>query len=250
VGWRLHWTLDGLKATITNTSKGMDFYAAPTVEDSSHAVLWTNQSFAGDVRIEYEYTRLDSATRFVTILYVQATGSGVGPYLEDISEWASLRTVPAMRTYFNNVNLYHISYAAHDNQNTNADADYIRARRYLPEANKGLEGTALEPDFFGTGLFRTGVPHKITVIKKGQELFMHIRNEKKDLLCHWQNQSLPPITEGPIGLRHMHTRKARYRDFRVSIRMSKANPKLNRVSTSPEIASANTARNNRFWEPF
>lgn len=75
----------------------------------------------------------------------------------------------------------------------------------------------LEPDYFRTGLFATGVPHRITVIKKGQETFMHIKNNEKEMLCHWSNQSSPPIFEGPIGLRHMCTRSARYRDFRVSI---------------------------------
>ena len=51
-------------------------------ENASHAVLWTKQSFAGDVKIEYEYTRTDDANQYVNILYIQATGSaaaGVSP---------------------------------------------------------------------------------------------------------------------------------------------------------------------------
>jgi hypothetical protein len=46
---------------------------------------------------------------------------------------------------------------------------------------------------------------------------MHVRNDEKQMLCHWDNQSLPPILAGRIGLRHMYTRGARYRDFRVSV---------------------------------
>ena len=176
-------------------------------------VLWTRQGFTGDLKIDFEYTRLDSETRCVNILFVQATGSGVGPYTTDIAQWSQLRTVPAMQVYFNHMHTYHISYAAFPNDQTTED--YIRARRYLPEAD-GLRGTDLAPDYFQTGLFQTGVPHKITVIKRGQELFMHIRNAQKQLLCHWKNESLPPIVEGRIGLRHMYTRFARYRDFRVS----------------------------------
>ncbi len=219
--WRKLWFLDGQQATVKNTPQGMELRAGPEFRnDAHHMVLWTKQEFAGDLKIAYEYTRLDSETRCVNILYVQATGSGAGPHTKDITEWAELRAVPAMRMYFNHMHTYHISYAAYPNDKDSTE-DYIRARRYMPEAN-GLRGTDLAPDCFRTGLFKTGVPHKITVIKSGQELFMLIRNDKKQMLCHWKNESFPPILEGRIGLRHMFTRSARYRDFRISTRA--ANP--------------------------
>jgi hypothetical protein len=215
--WQKLWFLDGQKATVKNTPKGMELTAGPEFRnDAHHMVLWTKQQFAGDLKIEYEYTRLDAETRCVNILYVQATGSGAGPHAKDIAEWARLRTVPAMRMYYNHMHTYHISYAAYPNADDLTE-DYIRARRYVPEAN-GLRGTDLAPDYFRTGLFKTGVPHRITVIKRGQELFMHVRNDEKQMLCHWDNQSLPPILAGRIGLRHMYTRSARYRDFRISTR--------------------------------
>ncbi|MFQ5983844.1 MAG: hypothetical protein ACE5KS_10795, partial [Woeseiaceae bacterium] len=112
---------------------------------------------------------------------------------------------------------YHISYAAYGGEPVLDDYDYIRARRYRPELNQRMNGTILEPDTYGrTGLFAPGVPHRITVIKKGNELFMMIRNPDKEYLCYWENKDHPAITEGPIGLRHMWTRSARYRNFTVS----------------------------------
>jgi hypothetical protein len=213
--WRQHWFLDGRQATVKNTPQGMELTAGPEFKnDAHHMVLWTKREFAGDLKIDYEYTRLDSETRCVNILYIQATGSGTGPYVKDIAQWAGLRTVPAMGMYFNHMHTYHISYAAYPNAD-DATEDYIRARRYMPEAD-GLKGTDLVPDYFQTGLFQTGVQHKITVIKRGQLLFMHIRNDEKQMLCHWKNESLPPIVAGRIGLRHMYTRSARYRDLRIS----------------------------------
>jgi hypothetical protein len=73
---------------------------------------------------------------------------------------SDLRKVPAMATYFNHMNLYHISYAAFPPDG----GQYIRARRYMPETGKGLDGTALEPDYYPKTLFRAGrgarlVPH-------------------------------------------------------------------------------------------
>ena len=53
--------------------------------------------------------------------------------------------------------------------------------------------------------------------KEGQELFIHIRGDGREKLCLFRNDALPPIAEGRIGLRHMYTRGARYRDFRVSV---------------------------------
>ena len=78
-------------------------------------------------------------------------------------------------------------------------------------------GPILDPDNYErTGLFAPGVPHRITVIKKGNELFMMIRNPDKEYLCHWSGEEQPAIATGRIGLRHMWTRSARYRNFSVS----------------------------------
>ena len=111
------------------------------------------------------------------------------------------------------MNTYHISYAAFPNNDDTTS--YIRARRYMPERS-GLQGTDLKPDYFPTGLFKTGVPHQITVIKKARDLFMRVENSELTLYCHMANHDLPPITEGRIGLRHMFTRSALYKDLKIS----------------------------------
>ncbi|MBN2162782.1 MAG: DUF1961 family protein [Pontiellaceae bacterium] len=215
--WRMFWALDGLKATVENTPDGMVLAAGPVQgDDSCHAVLWTKQTFSGDVRIDYEFTKLDDMIHNVNILYVLASGSGAGAFDRDIFAWSKLREVPSMRLYFNHMNTYHISYAAFTQDNDNPQGDYIRGRRYMPETGQGLKDTELRPDQLGTGLFEQGVPHQITVIKIGDDLFMHVRNPETQLLCHWKTDMFPPVDSGRIGLRHMYTRSARYRDFRVS----------------------------------
>ena len=212
--WKELWFLDGEIGTVSTDPDGMTLKAGPDWgNDAHHMVLWTRDSFKGDMKIEYEYTRLDTETRGVTILYIEATGSGKDPYTTDIYDWRELRTVPAMSMYFNHMHVYHISYAAFPNDEDTQG--YIRARRYIPEA-RGLEGTGLEPDYFPTGLFKTGVPHKITVIKKARDLYMRIENPEQVTYYHMENTEFPSITEGRVGLRHMFTRSARYRNFRIS----------------------------------
>ena len=217
--WQEQWFLDGLKARVTNDAQGMHFAAGPTHRHNpDHAVLWTKQSFSGDVRIDFEYTKTDDEIRNVNIIYLLATGQGDAPFVQDIFTWRDLREEPAMRMYFDHMNTYHVSFAAFpmENEDQDPEADYIRARRYLPEAGNGLTGTALQPDYEPEGLFRRGVPHQITVIKHGDHLFMRVQNEEQTMICHWPTNTHPDIQSGRIGFRHMFTRSARYRDIRVS----------------------------------
>lgn len=213
--WSDRWFLDGEVGTVTNGPKGMTLTAGPEARnDAHHLVLWTKESFKGDLKIEFEYTRLDHATQYVNILYIQATGSGAGPFVSDIEVWRDLRRVPAMRAYFDHMHTYHLSYATFpDAENPRS---YIRGRRYLPE-QAGLSGTELEPDYFPVGLFQTGVPHQITVIKQDRDLFVRVVNAEQKYHCHLFNARRPIITEGRVGLRHMFTRSARYANFRVSV---------------------------------
>ncbi|MEM1445725.1 MAG: DUF1961 family protein [Planctomycetota bacterium] len=215
--WTERWFLDGQIASVRNTASGMLLSAGPRFrDDAHHMVLWTKESFAGDLVIDYEYTRKDFETNCVSILYIQATGSGDGPYDRDIAKWSELRNVPAMRMYFDHMHLYHVSYAAFPNTE-HETTDYIRARRYIPGGD-GLRGTDLLPDYHDTGLFAPGVPHRITVVKAGQALSMRVSNAEETRYFHWSNDALPPVLEGRIGLRQMFTRSALIRDFRVQTR--------------------------------
>ena len=112
--WTNHWFLEGSKATIQNTPDGLIFNAGPVPgEHASHAVLWTKQSFEGDLKIEYEYTRLDTMVDVtsVNILYIQATGLGTEESPKDILQSTATREEPYMSSYYMNMNSLHISYA-------------------------------------------------------------------------------------------------------------------------------------------
>lgn len=62
--WTKKWFLDGKVGSVKTGSNGMQLTAGPQFKnDSHHMVLWTKDSFKGDLKIEYEYTRLDSESR-------------------------------------------------------------------------------------------------------------------------------------------------------------------------------------------
>lgn len=214
--WNRKWFQDGEIAAVDSYDEGMKIAAGPRAfTDAHHTVLWTKDSFEGDLKIEFDYTRTDFEIRFVNILYIEATGSGIGPYATDITEWNDLRKTPAMKTYFNNMNTYHLSFAAFGN-NRDDSRQYIRGRRYLPNRT-GLKGTDMVPDYFPPEtIFAPGVPHRFVVIKKGREMFVRIENPELTYYCHFTNQELPPVNEGRIGLRHMAARSAVYKNLRVS----------------------------------
>lgn len=214
--WSNNWFLDGQKAQLKTTKNGL-LYTAGTraASDADHSVLWTKQEFEGDMRIEFDFTKRDASTKFVNIIYLFAQGSGVGAYDKDIAKWTSLRTIPAMKTYFDHMNAYHISFAAFENDNSNPSEDYIRARRYLPELGKGLKGTELKPDYLRTGLFKTGIPHHITIIRRGEDIYMMIKNADKAQICRWKTSDFPALNSGRIGLRLMGSRVSEFGNFKV-----------------------------------
>ncbi len=213
VDWKEKWTLDGLRARVTNTEGGMVFEAGPIHGDSScHAVMWTKDSFAGDIKIEYDYTRIDCATGGgVNIIYVQATGIGEAPYDEDISRWKELREIPIMGIYLLNMNLLHISYAAFGSD-AEKGQDYVRGR-YYPITTGTKQ--RFEPTHFDTGLFKTGVKYHITVIKSGFDFMFKVEGDGKSKLFCWNYSDYPLVKEGRVGLRHMWTRTSRYANFKI-----------------------------------
>ena len=117
-----------------------------------------------------------------------------------------------MREYFGHMFTYHVSYAAFTNDDS-TDPGYIRARRYVAG---DLQGTEIEPDYDPSGLFAPGVPHRMSLIKSGDHIYFRIENDDRDLLCHWHNTKFPSIHDGRVGLRHMFTRGARYRNIQIS----------------------------------
>jgi hypothetical protein len=212
--WTKNWFLDGLKATVENTKKGMRFSAGPEVlNDAHHAVLWTKASFTGDIKIEYDYTRTDTENRWVNILYIQATGNGEAEYVSDISKWNKLREIPAMKTYFENMNALHISYAAFGNEGDGTY--YVRARRYPKPNNKSFDVTKIAPSYNQQGYFKTGQTYHITVIKSGHQLFFKKDSVDGVELFLWDISNIKPINGGRIGLRQMYSRSSIYHNFKI-----------------------------------
>lgn len=212
--WQQNWVMDGERSYIKHTTEGMEYYAGSEAHnDTCHTVLWTKQQFSGDIKIEYDYTRMDTSKLGVNIIYILASGSGKDRYDKDIFKWNDLRRVPAMKVYYNHMNTYHISYAAYSFNDE--EPEYIRARRYMPETGKGLEGTELTPEYENSGFFKKGIKHHITIIRRENKLYMKVSNPTQTEYYWFDTSKFPSIVSGHIGLRHMWTRAARYANFQV-----------------------------------
>lgn len=215
--WEKKWFLDGDKATVVNTEEGIEFHAGPDLaSDADHSVLWTKDSFDGDIKIEYEFTRLDDLDRFVNIIYIQAEGSGEPGYDRDIYKWRDKRAVPAMSKYFNHMNTLHISYAAYENDPDVRNTDYIRGRRYMPDNKKGLRDTELTPEYLFPLLFKPMETYRMTFIKRGTEIIMKVSGDGNDRYFYFSAEDYPPIESGRVGLRQMSGRKSVYSNVKIS----------------------------------
>ncbi|MDP0495258.1 MAG: hypothetical protein Q7Q73_03530 [Verrucomicrobiota bacterium JB024] len=216
--WQDRWFVDGHKATLKNLPNGLYYSAGPIADDhASHAVLWTRQSFEGDLKLEFDYTRMDTIDHYVNIVYLYATGAGPAPYVEDISAWSDLRQVPYMRMYYDHMNLLHISFAAFDNDpKATKESAYIRARRYPRSLFEGsFNKMEIKPDYAAVGLFEPGVQHHVTVIKRGNELLMKVQNPDEERYYQWDLSDVPNLNKGRIGLRHMNQRAGIYKNITI-----------------------------------
>jgi len=214
--WTKKWFLDGERAVLDNTPMGMYYSAGPEAKnDTCHAVLWTKETFEGNMLIEFDYTRADYSDGFVNIIYFHATGKGGAEYPEDISLWNEKRRVPSMRIYYRHMNAYHISYAV---GKANGGEDYIRLRRYEPAKRTKLAGSEIPPDTFNSGLFKPFYTYHVQVARYKNTIEMHIQNKQDaqdHLTLRWDASSAPLCNKGRIGLRHMYTRSSIYKDFKV-----------------------------------
>jgi hypothetical protein len=213
--WQENWFVEGLKANVEYDEGSLVFSSGSVPkEQASHAVLWTKQSFRGDIRIEYDYTRLESMTEAasVNILYIQATGLGTGASPTDILLSTRQREVPWMKSYFLNMNALHISYATTGPKRAN----YVAARRYPAKDQESfMQGTMIQSIYEDVDLFRAGETYHITALKKGNRLMFTAEREGKTHTFEWDTSAFPAVTEGRIGFRHMWARSSRYQNIRV-----------------------------------
>lgn len=216
-GWQKNWFLDGEKAELSVEKNSLIFKAGKIpASDADHSVIWTNQTFQGDLKIDFDFVRLDKATKFVNILYIKAEGKDEGAYSKDITTWKNLRKVPSMKMYYDNMNLYHISFAAFENENKNPANDYIRARRYIPGNNLGLTNTDFTPTYTNTGFFKPGVLHHISVLQVADEILMKVENNENSKIYQWNVSQFPLLKEGRIGFRLMGSRSSAFSNIKIS----------------------------------
>lgn len=213
--WQDNWFVEGKKANIKNTARGMIFSSGPEVnEHASHAVLWSKAQFAGDLKIEYDYTRLDSMTNAtsVNILYIHATGTETDTNPKDISKSRALRDIPYMRSYFMNMNLLHISYAA----TGPALSHYVSARQYpAPTLESFGKATQILPIYQDVSIFEPGETYHITATKVGHHLTFSAERNGETHRFVWNTSKFPPVTNGRIGFRHMWGRSSLYKNLKV-----------------------------------
>ncbi len=213
--WQEHWALDGEKCKVTNTADGMVFKAGPEAGDNAHhGVLWTKASFPGDMKVSFDFTRLDTVNRYVCIVYFHANGIDEGDFAKDIHAWSHLRQVPWMKTYFENMDLLHVSFAAFGNDNDDTE-DYIRVRRYPVREDRDFNQMEVDGTIFNTGLFIPDQAYHVTFIKTKDQLAMEITGGDKPLYHVWDISTVEETVDGPFGIRQMWQKHSRYQNINI-----------------------------------
>ena len=220
--WQEKWFLDGKKATVRTGEDGLYFAGGnvtksqdPIAFHAHHAVLWTHQVFEGDIRIQYEMTRVDDSSYGTTLLYIQAQGIDTSPYDADIHAWKAIREIPAMSIYNKKMDLISLSFRKE-----------LRCKRYPRMDDTGKlypRGGLVEPmqDYAG---IETGKTYHVEVEKRAGSATLVLYNaHKKAVLLEatWDTTQVSDrleqqlIKKGRIGLRHMSTMQFVYKNFTV-----------------------------------
>ena len=213
--WQDKWFVDGKKATVKYKDDGLMFKAGKRrLDNAHHAVLWTHQSFSGDIKVEYDFTRLDDSVNDVVIVYLLAEGVGDYPFPEDIYAWRKFRVIPYMHLYWWHMKALHISYAVNDGFNES----YVRARQYpVRQGVTKWKETIVEPekDFTGAGVFLKDRTYHITLTKIGNSLKMKVTGEGVEKEYDWDISDFEYRNNGRLGFRHMWKRSAKYQNIKV-----------------------------------
>ena len=223
--WEANWFVDGDLAVLEHQDGGLLFHS-PTSGvsqkdknkyrekfDAHHAVLWTHKEFAGDIRISYEFTRME--TDWANLIYIQAQGIGKPPYDEDIYAWRELRGVSSMDKYFNYMNLLSLSLR-----------DEIRCKRYPwsdVAKDYDYEDTLVKPMVDHEGL-PDGKTYSVVIEKRKKSCLLQIREQGRDeyiVNYTWdlsdpsRKRKQPYVENGRIGFRQMGGNKVLYKNFKV-----------------------------------
>ena len=221
--WQANWFLDGENAVLEHRDGGLAFITESSkvdkrvdraAFDAQHAVLWTRESFEGDIRITYKYTKLPGCS-WQKLIYVQAQGVGEGPFIEDIYAWKDRREVAVMSAYFNYMDLIGLSLR-----------NQIRCKRY---PWNDMDGNGLKTEFKPRAQNK-GMPigHELDVLveKRKKSILLRITDIEtgETVVDHtWDltderilEQRDPKYIEtGRIGIRQMGGHKINMRDFKV-----------------------------------
>lgn len=218
--WQENWFLDGQRAVLKHEKNGLSFEATPSgvdknadraTFDAHHAVLWTKMTFEGDIRITYEIEKRSGTN----LLYIQAQGIGMAPYVEDIHAWRDLRKVSRMEQYFNHMSLLSISFR-----------ENIRCKRYPwndVEREIKFDDVLFKP-MLEYDRMRSGNPYRVVMEKRKASLMLsvqEIENPGNTVEHVWDTSLNPPeqrpqfIEKGRIGLRHMGGTHAIYRNLKI-----------------------------------
>lgn len=55
----------------------------------------------------------------------------------------------------------------------------------------------------------------VTVIKTDKRLYFQVTGKEESEVYSWDTSHLPPLKEGRVGLRHMYSRSAIYKNFKI-----------------------------------
>jgi hypothetical protein len=205
---------DGTSATISYTADGLDINAPV---NNGTTVVWTKTSFTGDIKVEFDYKRLDIprvGVNEASLLVLNGWGLSTRCRVDRLIHPLDIRTwARPVATY----DFYKYCMA---NQTVNFDnLDLGTAPRLTVRQNPGYHdvGTVIPP------VLQTGTLYHVTVTRTGNTLRAVIKQGATTIAS--PTATLNPSLAGSqvskfgyVGFRQMSGRHAAYRNIKISTR--------------------------------
>lgn len=214
--WSEDWLLFGSpdRISVTNSPGGMTLRAGDgTDAKADHAILWSRRSFAGDLRVEWDYTVLDRYSSVVPpggycsalLLYGHGIGSAEAP--ADLLAWSpqARQADTSGRTMSETTSGLQLNYAFVGDP---------RGNRVRLRVNPGyrLGAESAETDFF-----EVGVPYHVAIEKHQATLSITVTESRSSRVfsTRFDDPLLHQHSNGRIGFRNMNRRESVYANIRV-----------------------------------
>jgi hypothetical protein len=215
-GWALHKDSE-LGAGVDQLANGIVLRAADYAYDDravyarSSVALWSRHAWAGDFRVEFDFTRLDDVARTTgngigAMLYFHVVGAGDPHHPAELARWPS--TQAREEAYVRHGRGFRVTWSNFNTEHPR-NSHEMRLRTFAFTTRYPERIGEDSPSRF---TFARGRTYRMAFERRGPRFAASVDGEA----FVWEDPAIARFGEGCFGLRHQPGRVARYENLAIA----------------------------------